>query len=281
MEPTAVLSVDVEFFSDIPAYPPGAPVALGQSVGVEGVNWILDALARAKGQSTFFVVSRIAEDRPADVEQIAEAGHEIASHTRTHRHLSELSAAERRIELVDSRETLESTAGVDVTGFRAPSFDTADGHLSQLREAGYEYDSSQVPARSIPGWYGGTTTRKRPYVPDSEVTESSTPLIEVPVGVMPGLRLPLSGTWLRFLGVRYTIAGMRALAKRGIVPVLYVHPWEFVDLPDIDGVPSRVYWRTGAYMKRAVERILQTEFEFVTLTKLLERERPDRTPAPK
>jgi hypothetical protein len=87
---------------------------------------------------------------------------------------------------------------------------------------------------------------------------------------MPGLRLPLTGTWLRFFGPRYTIYGMKRLARRGITPILYVHPWELVDLPRIEGVPRRVYWHTGDWMKRAVERILDADFEFVTAREVIE-----------
>jgi hypothetical protein len=58
---------------------------------------------------------------------------------------------------------------------------------------------------------------------------------------------------------------MRLLARQGIPPVLYVHPWELVDLPDIEGVPKRIYVRSGAYMRRAVRRILAEDFEFVSV----------------
>jgi hypothetical protein len=60
------------------------------------------------------------------------------------------------------------------------------------------------------------------------------------------------------------------LARRGVAPVLYVHPWELVDLPEIRGVPERIYVRSGAYMRRAVERILATPFEFVPVRTLAE-----------
>ncbi|MFW5918336.1 MAG: DUF3473 domain-containing protein, partial [Haloferacaceae archaeon] len=75
---------------------------------------------------------------------------------------------------------------------------------------------------------------------------------------------------LRFFGPRYTILGMRWLARRGITPILYVHPWECVDLPDVPGVPSRVYHHTGAWMRRAVERILSSDFTFVSAGEVVE-----------
>jgi peptidoglycan/xylan/chitin deacetylase (PgdA/CDA1 family) len=267
----AVLSVDLECFSHLPAYRGARGRLDDPDVGLSAVDGLLDRFGAHGASSTFFVVSGIAERHPELVARIAEAGHEVASHTRRHVHLSSVSSAERREELARSRETLERTAGVDVAGFRAPSFDVPSGpeHFAALDAAGYGYDSSVVPCRSIPGWYGGEYTQRRPCRADRLVDGAPASVAELPVAVMPGLRLPLSGTWLRFFGVRYAIAGMRLLARRGIAPVLYVHPWEFVDLPAVDGVPRRVYWRTGAWMRRALERLLEQPFAFVTARSVL------------
>ena len=273
--PRAALSVDVEFFSHLPAYR-GATGTTGRSgVGREGVDTLLGALDDAGGRGTFFTVSEIADTHPEIVEAIAD-GHELGSHTHTHQHLSELPPEERRAQLADSKARLEAATGADVVGFRAPSFDIADGHFDLLAETGYSYDSSVVPARSIPGWYGGEHRTHRPTPAGTVSPGAPDSVTEVPVSVMPGLRLPLTGTWIRFFGVGYTLLGMWLLARRGIAPVLYVHPWELVDLPAVDGVPKRVYVRTGAYMRRAVRRILNTEFEFVPVGDLAD----DATTAP-
>jgi len=259
----AVLSIDLEYFSHTPAYRTAAGTMDDSAVGREAIPAILDALAGTDSTATFFTVSEILEETPDVVEAIADAGHEIGSHTHTHQHLSEHSTARRREELTTSRRRLASATGQPVTGFRAPSFDIAEDHFELLEAAGYEYDSSVVPCRSIPGWYGGEYDETRPVsATDIDPTAPST-VTELPVAVMPGVGLPLTGTWIRFFGVRYTILGMRLLARRGIPPVLYVHPWELVDLPRVEGVPARVYVRTGAYMRRALRRILAEPYEFV------------------
>ncbi|MEF8784285.1 MAG: polysaccharide deacetylase family protein [Haloarculaceae archaeon] len=268
-QPRAALSVDVEFFSHMPAYRGASGTTDLTAVGYNGIGFLLDSFADTGGAGTFFTVSEIAESHPDTVATIAER-HELGSHTHTHRHLTELSAADRRAELTDSKQLLEDASGTEVTGFRAPSFDFADDHFKMLADTGYEYDSSVVPCRSIPGWYGGEYEVRRP-VPASAVRPGAPDtLTEVPVAVMPGVQLPLTGTWIRFFGVQYTLLGMKLLACHDIAPVLYVHPWELVDLPAVEGVPSRVYWRTGEYMRRAVRRILDTDFEFVPVGQLAE-----------
>jgi len=267
----AALSVDFEFFQHAPAYRTARGSASEPAVGLDAVEFLLDAFAAADADATFFTVSDVAATHAPVLRDVVDRGHELASHTHSHRHLSDLAAAERREEFAVSKGRLEDATGADVVGFRAPSFDVAEGHFATLADVGYEYDSSVVPCRSVPGWYGGEFDTHRP-VPAS-VVDSAAPagLTETPVSVMPGLRLPLTGTWVRFFGVRYTLLGMALLARRGVPPVLYVHPWELVDLPAVEGVPKRVYYRSGGYMRRAVERILATDFEFVTVRSLAER----------
>jgi hypothetical protein len=270
MSVPAALSVDLEFFTHLPAYRRARGVTDERGVGVEGVRDLLVAFGDADATGTFFAVGEIADDRPDLLSRVADEGHEVGSHTYTHQHLSELDPDERRGELARSRDRLEAVTGTDVTGFRAPSFDMAGDHFASLAETGYAYDSSVVPCRSIPGWYGGEHDTTRPSPATAVDPDAPDGLGEVPVSVMPGLRLPLTGTWIRFFGVRYTILGMRLLARRGVPPVLYVHPWELVDLPAVAGVPRRVYVRTGSYMRRAVRRILAEPFEFVPVRTLAE-----------
>jgi peptidoglycan/xylan/chitin deacetylase (PgdA/CDA1 family) len=264
----AVLSVDVELFEHAPAYRSAAGTLDSADVGLEGVRFLRETLERHDATTTAFVVSEIADTHPDAIRALADADHEIASHTHSHRLLTDLSPAESREELAHSRERLEAVTDADVRGFRAPAFDFGADHFQVLVETGYTYDASVAPCRAIPGWYGGDHDHDRPVAATAIDPDASAELVEVPIAVMPGLRLPLTGTWLRFFGVRYTLLGMRLLARRGIAPVLYVHPWELAELPAIEGVPKRVYVRTGEWMRRAIERILSAPFEFTTVGRL-------------
>ncbi|MFB6109357.1 MAG: polysaccharide deacetylase family protein [Halodesulfurarchaeum sp.] len=267
--PRAVLSVDFELFEHTPAYRNAAGETTSDGVGLDGGRFLRTAFDEHDAATTWFVVSAVAEEFPDAVAALATGEHEIASHTRTHRLLTDLDPDERDGELADSRRTLESATGERVSGFRAPAFDLPADHFEALAAAGYEYDSSVIASRAIPGWYGGEYDRQRPAPARAVRGDAPEGVCVLPASVMPGLRLPLTGTWLRFFGPRYTILGMRWLARRGLTPVLYVHPWELVELPDVAGVPERVYWHTGAWMRRAVSRILSTGFQFVTAREAL------------
>lgn len=263
MNNRAVFSVDFELFTHTPAYRRATGETDAADIGLSAGTYLQEILDTHDVRATFFVVSAVAERYPDIVRRLANEGHEIGSHTHEHRLLSTLDTADRREEIAHSRSVLERVTDCTVTGFRAPAFDITADHFDELDKAGYSYDSSIAPSRRIPGWYGGEYDTHRPCSVTQIQTDAPPALAELPVSVMPGLRLPLTGAWLRFFGPRYTILGMKLLARKGITPVLYVHPWEFVDLPDIEGVPARVYWRTGEWMRRAVERILAQPFDFV------------------
>ncbi|QCC51301.1 polysaccharide deacetylase family protein [Halapricum salinum] len=269
--PSAVLSIDFESFAHTPAYRSASgSIPDPEAVGPGTMERLLSTLEEYDADATFFVVSDVAQRDPDRIVAAAEAGHEIASHTHTHPLLTDCTPDQRREELERSRAVLESVTGVEVDGFRAPAFDFGDDHFELLAEAGYSYDSSVAPCRSIPGWYGGEWGVHEP-TPASDLSPGAPEsLTELPIAVMPGIGLPLTGTWIRFFGVHYTLLGMQLLARRGITPVLYVHPWELATLPNVEGVPKRVYVRTGAWMWRAIERILASDFEFVTAREVVE-----------
>jgi len=259
----AVISVDFELFSHTPAYRNSNTTRNTSGIGLRQTRKLLSILDSKEVEATFFVVSEIAKKAPELLTEIA-ANHEIGSHTHTHRHLTNLDNNTYIDELERSRRTLSDLTGAPVEGFRAPSFDIGDNHFEYLSEAGYQYDSSVVPSRSIPGWYGGEWTRSRPGPADQFRADAPPDINVLPVSVAPYLRLPLTGTWIRFFGVRYTALGMRALARRGITPVLYFHPWEFAKLPPIEGVPQRVYWRTGEWMWNALKYLLDQPFKYIS-----------------
>lgn len=265
----SVLSIDLEFFTHTPAYRAASGEVADRAIGLDALDFVLGVLDEHGARATFFVVSEVAVAHPGTVSAIAAAGHEIASHTRTHRLLSGLTPDELQEEVAGSKEELEDVSGRAVTGFRSPAFEVPDGHFGHLAAAGYEYDSSVAPCRAIPGWYGGEFSVAAPGPATAFQPGAPDGIAELPVAVMPGVRLPLTGAWIRFFGRRYATLGMRWLSDRGVAPVLYVHPWELVDLPSVEGVPRRVYWRTGAWMRRTLEVLLEQPFEFVTAAEVV------------
>lgn len=269
MTDKAIISIDFELFRHTPAYRNAEGTSHDAMIGIDAWPFLRDLFEEYNVTTTFFVVGEIAEEHPELLAEMATYDHEIGSHTTTHRLLSDLEEEIQITEIKRSKAIIEAASGQEVAGFRAPAFDLPTGILKRLEETGYRYDSSVIPARSIPGWYGGEYNKKVPFSA-SEIDPTITKLDEVPVSVMPKLRLPLSGAWTRLLGRKYTQWGMKYIANRGEIPLLYFHPWELVDIPPIDGVPKRVTWRTGEWLQQTLEELLAMDFTFTTVKSVLD-----------
>lgn len=80
---------------------------------------LLDDLAAAKAPATFFVLGTSVKAQPALVRRMAAEGHEVGTHTWSHKQLTTLGAEGQRAEVRRGVEAVEA-AGVTPTVFRPP-----------------------------------------------------------------------------------------------------------------------------------------------------------------
>lgn len=102
---------------------------------------ILELLARHEVTATFFVPGRVAERHPDRVRAIVEAGHELGHHGYTHRNPTTLTREEEEAELRQGLDAL-SPFGVEVRGYRSPSWEFTEHTLELLAKAGFAYSSN-------------------------------------------------------------------------------------------------------------------------------------------
>ena len=105
--------------------------------GTEHTDAILRELERAGVRATFFMVQFWAEKYPEYVKKIADAGHEIGTHSATHSYMSKLSAAAIAAELESSSAAIEKVTGKEVELFRAPYGDYDDRLIETAAAQGY------------------------------------------------------------------------------------------------------------------------------------------------
>lgn len=89
---------------------------------VASTRRLLDLLADAQTQATFYVLGWVAHKHPQLVREIAAAGHELGSHSYWHRQVTQQTPDEFRRDLRDSRSALEDAAGLPIALYRAPPF---------------------------------------------------------------------------------------------------------------------------------------------------------------
>lgn len=88
--------------------------------GNEDTQEILDILAKHNVQVTFFMTGGWVESFPEDVKKIQAAGHDLGNHSENHKHMSQLSAAERKEELMKVHNKVKELTGVEMELFRPP-----------------------------------------------------------------------------------------------------------------------------------------------------------------
>lgn len=205
-----------------------------------GLEHTLELLAERNLRATLFVIAEDLEDG-AKRELLREAvrrGHEIASHTVSHRRLPSLPPAERRRELEESRERLSGFSGVPVAGFRAPGFALDRLTLQQVAEAGYAWDSSCFGGRRRPG-AALRAQATGPHVPLADFS-----LRELPLPGYDGLPVPFHPSYSLVFGTWYFRRGIRGLQSRQAPLVMLLH---LTDLADPLPAHELPHWRGRIY----------------------------------
>ena len=192
---------------------------------VESSQKLLDILDEAGVKATFFVLGYVADQFPALVRRVADAGHEIGLHSYHHRPVHRLTPDQFRADLVRGREAVEQASGRQVIGYRAPMFSinrSALWALEVLTEMGFRYDSSVFPTRNM--LYGFPDAPRFPYHP-----LGNSPFVEFPLSTvhMLGINWPVAGGfYLRLLPYPLFKRGLQRINREGKPAVIYLHPWE-------------------------------------------------------
>lgn len=257
------LTFDVEEFSIIDDHIQGSNHSDSTKFSVDGLSKILDLLSEKRIKSTFFVTGFFAEKESKIVKRIFDEGHEVASHAYRDRNHSSFGEHEIFKSVGKSKDILEKIIGVKVKGFRMPQFSVNKHMYSVLKRLGFVYDSSFHPAVVLGHYYNFFMPRR--------VHELANGLFEIPVSVLPFLRLPISWIWMRNLGNWLVDMGVWANFRQGNPAVLYFHSWEFTKLPRVK-VPFYVTRNCGEKFAGQIGRFIEDfkKHDFLRLIDLVE-----------
>lgn len=101
-------------------------------------EFILKTLAQHDIKATFFLCGVWVNAYPDYVKRIAEEGHEIGNHSKSHPHMNQLDAAGVQEEIRTLDDEIETLTGKRCTLFRAPFGEYNDTVIRAVREIGYE-----------------------------------------------------------------------------------------------------------------------------------------------
>jgi peptidoglycan-N-acetylglucosamine deacetylase len=229
------VALTVDFEPDCPPY-------LSSTFrGIErGAPALLELFAAVGIRTTYFTTAHVAERFPAAVRDLVESGHELACHGVTHTAFDQMDEASAAWEIAQSAHMLRAFA--PVTSFRAPYLRFPERYVALLEREGFTLDSSLAKYKR---------SYRRPRRPTS--------ITRVPASMTSSvLRLPafVRDPWLR--------------ALRDPV-VLFVHPWEFVDLTR-ERLRYDCRFRTGDVglrcLREVIELFARRGAAFVTMREL-------------
>ncbi len=229
-------------------------------------NEILDLLEKYETKLTFFVVGELFDWYPELIEEIEDAGHEVAYHT--HRHT-----------LLTSEEILMASLNLskkfirkfNPEGFRAPKIFMKKEYLKLLKQNGFKYDSSVYSQKTIEEIDGITE------IPVSMFNYFDNLSISFPAplqfkDLLKGI--PFGSGY--FLGLFQSNIDffINKFNKHNKPATLFVHNWQIK--PQLASFPDAKYILTHPLhlpytlnIKKTIEHLLKN-FEFYTFREFLE-----------
>ena len=226
--PVGAMTVDVEDYFQVQAFARVIDPSTWDSIPCRveaNMDRVLEQFARAGVHGTFFTLGWIAERHPSVVRQIVAAGHELASHGYAHGLVDGQTPDAFREDIRRAKGILEEQGGVQVRGYRAPTFSMGPHTpwaFEALEAEGHTYSSSVYPVRH--DLYGAPDSPRFPYRPGPGA------LMELPMTTLrlAGRNLPIAGGgYFRLAPYRLFRAALRRYQRVEQKPGLfYFHPWE-------------------------------------------------------
>ena len=289
------LSIDVEDYFQVSAFEKVSPPETWENreFRVErNTEKILSILEESNIKATFFILGWVAQHFPDLVGRIAAQGHEIASHGYGHRRVTTLDRQGFRDDIRSSKALLEDIAGVEVKGYRAPSYSISKDSLwayDELGEAGYLYDSSVFPVRhdlyGIPDWprfpFDVIREKDGQWVPSGPGSQTlphgkDGQLYEIPITTLKilGKNIPIAGggyfRLFPYIVTRWGLRQINEVEKQSFV--FYLHPWELdPGQPRMNGASLKSRFRHYLNLHRTEDRFrsLLKDFSFAPLDRML------------
>ena len=262
------LTVDVEDYFQVSAF--ASHIARDAWDGLpcrieRNIDAILALFGERGAHATFFTLGWIAERYPGLVRRIVDQGHELASHGYSHERATNQTSAEFFDDVKRAKNLLEDIAGVEVKGYRAPSFSIGRDNLwaqASLTEAGYRYSSSVYPIQH--DHYGMPEAPRFAFYP-----QGGAGLLELPVTTVRlfNRNLPAGGGgYFRLLPYsvsRWCLNRVNTVDRQPCI--FYFHPWEIdPEQPRQQGISLKTRFRHYVNLSTMERRLraLCTDFQW-------------------
>ncbi|MFC3094607.1 DUF3473 domain-containing protein [Alteromonas sediminis] len=217
---------------------------------------LLDLFAEHEVKSTFFTLAWVAQKCPDVIRRIVDEGHELASHGLAHQRINTMNKQQVKEDIFTSKAILEDIGGVQIVGYRAPSFSINGSNewaYDILVDAGFTYSSSTYPIEhdlyGVPDWPRFKYTRPEGIIeiPIPTIVKQSKN-----IGIGGGGYFRLYPYWL---SKRRIDTFMRTESEPYS---FYFHPWEIdPDQPKVQGASFRSNVRHYINLKKMEGKLIR------------------------
>lgn len=209
----------------------------------------LDLLRKSKSKATFMVIGQdlLLPAARTFCKKATFEGHEIANHTWSHPiSFKNLSYEQKKQQIVKTHQLITEICGVKPVGFRGPGYYQDREIITILKKINYQYDASVLPgfAQLFMNTYALIRGGKNRYktfgrinylfskdLPSHIKYVSSAEFLELPISILPILRLPIHTTFAYYFGSLYRKLILKYLKTKPKYVLYLLHAIDFVDLP--------------------------------------------------
>jgi len=242
----------------------------------KSLPFLLKLLKKTNSKATFMVIGKDVGLKACQTfcKKAISEGHEIANHTWSHPiSFAKLSQKEKEEEITKAHEEIIKVCQQKPVGFRGPGYYEDKEIVSILKKLEYKYDSSVLPgfSQGLMTSYAllkGRENRHKTFgktgyllSPDKKHfvkgINSNEKLIELPISVLPFVRLPMHTTFAYFFGPFYRKLILNYLKSKPKYILYLFHAIDFIDLPVKKAHPVIALRYTFKQRLKFIEEVLQ------------------------
>lgn len=159
----------------------------------ENIKPLLELLKKYNQKLTVFAAGEILDKQPNIIDLFKNYPCEFELHSYSHTAKSQISAPDRKQEIINAQKAYLNFFQKYPTGYRAPQGVISEQELGWLKDNNFKHSSSLFPSWR-PGLFNNIHQETKPHFKNCGI-------IEIPFSVVPRLRIPIALSYQQLLGL--------------------------------------------------------------------------------